>query len=40
MAIECSVAYEVVYQKFSKIARLKETLLATEDWVIAEATKK
>lgn len=36
--IECSVAYAVVYQKFSKVKGLKEILLATEDWVLAEAT--
>jgi len=36
--IVCSVAYEVVYQKFLKVKGLKEILVATEDWVIAEAT--
>jgi len=36
--IECSVAYQVVYQKFEKTENLKKKLLATEDWVIAEAT--
>lgn len=37
--IVCSVAFEVVYQKFSKIESLKHKLLATQDWVIAEATR-
>lgn len=36
--IECSVAYEVVYQKFLNVDSLKWVLLSTEDWVIAEAT--
>lgn len=37
--IVCSVAFEVVYQKFSKSPELKETLLETGDRVIAEATR-
>jgi len=37
-SIECSVAYEVVYQKFLKVQELTSVLLSTEDWVIAEAT--
>lgn len=36
--VVCSVAYEVVFQKFSNSESLKEQLLATGDLVIAEAT--
>eukprot|EP00930_Biecheleria_cincta_P059103 TRINITY_DN44865_c0_g1_i1.p1 TRINITY_DN44865_c0_g1~~TRINITY_DN44865_c0_g1_i1.p1 ORF type:complete len:263 (-),score=48.49 TRINITY_DN44865_c0_g1_i1:23-811(-) len=36
--IECSVAFEVVFQKFSKLPELRTQLLATQDWLIAEAT--
>jgi ribA/ribD-fused uncharacterized protein len=38
-SIECSVAYEVVYQKFLKVDEVRHVLLSTEDWVIAEATR-
>lgn len=37
--IECSVAYEVVFQKFLKCEGLCDTLLSTEDWLIAESTR-
>lgn len=36
--IECSVAFEVVYQKFLNVEELQAKLLATEDWILAEAT--
>ena len=38
MEKECSVAFQVVYQKFSKINALQDVLLSTEDFVLAEAT--
>lgn len=38
MMVECSVAFEAVYQKFLKVSGLKEVLLATWDCVLAEAT--
>jgi ribA/ribD-fused uncharacterized protein len=37
--VVCSVAYEVVYQKFLKSDGLQARLLETEDWLICEATK-
>ena len=37
--IVCSVAFQVVYQKFSKIPSLKKVLLSTGDRLIAEATR-
>jgi len=37
--IECSVAFSVVYQKFSQLDVQQEILLSTEDWVLVEATK-
>merc|ERR1711879_146462 len=38
--IVCSVAFEVVYQKFSKTHSLQPILLNTGDRVIAEATTR
>jgi len=37
--IVCSVAFEVVYQKFSKTAVIRDVLLETGDRLIAEATR-
>jgi ribA/ribD-fused uncharacterized protein len=37
--IVCSVAYQVVFQKFQKTAKLREHLLATGSTLLAEATK-
>jgi ribA/ribD-fused uncharacterized protein len=37
--IVCSVAYQVVFQKFQKTAELREHLLATGSALLAEATK-
>lgn len=37
--IVCSVAFQVVFQKFSKTPKLQRALLATGDCVIAEATR-
>jgi len=36
----CSVAFQVVYQKFSKSPALQPTLLKTGDVILAEATQK
>ena len=37
--IVCSVAYQVVFQKFKKSERLRDHLMATGDALMAEATK-